>query len=171
MTYLIVTMMNPIENFTIPLITSLMTVGFGSLFAYYIIKPRFSKENLESLVEELTAPMMQNVLNEIGPQIGGQINEMLGTPNVKRAMSILSKKGVDQKASNQLRNKVAENLVGNNPVVKGVLDSLGVTPVQALELKADPLFGPLIDKAINHFLSSKPSNKVEDINTTSVFDL
>jgi len=84
--------------------------------------------------------LLQGALNDVGEQLSGIFKE----PQVKRAMSVLGKESGKVRASDALKNKVAEKAIGSSVLLKKGCEYFGITPVEAIELMQDPTFGPII---------------------------
>lgn len=84
---------------------------------------------------------LQNILNDVGDSIGTQLNEVIAQPGVSKAMSVLGKKSGEVRATNALRNRVADNLMQKYPAMNMVLQQLDITPIEGLQLLNDPMIG------------------------------
>jgi len=93
-------------------------------------------------------PDIDEVLSDVGVSIGEQLKEIFENPTVKKAYSILGKKGAEVKADTALRNKAADKLLEGYPSIGFILDQLDLTPVEGLQLLKDPLIGPFIQGAL-----------------------
>lgn len=86
--------------------------------------------------------LMQQAINDIGKQL----KKTFGDPNVKRAMSILGSQSGESRADNALREKAADAIVSQSPMIGMVLEQFGISALDGLKLMNDPLFQPLIQK-------------------------
>ena len=93
-------------------------------------------------------PDIQTVLNDVGASIGEQLSGVFEKPAVSKAMSVLGKKSGQVRADSALRKKAANALVGQIPAAGLVLDQLGMTAEEGLQLLNDPMIGPLIQNML-----------------------
>lgn len=89
-------------------------------------------------------PDIEQVLVDVGGGITEDLKGIFEKPMVKRAMSTLGKQGGEARASNALKNKVAEKALGQNILLKKALEYLDITPMEGIELMGDPQIGPVI---------------------------
>lgn len=95
---------------------------------------------------KLTLPkLIQGVLNDVG----NQLTETFAKPSVARAMGIIGAHGHESQSDNALREKVAEKVVSESPVIGKALEYFGISPVEGLKLMNDPLLAPLIQGFLN----------------------
>jgi len=71
-------------------------------------------------------------------------------------MGILGKQSGVVRADTALKNKVADKLLDNQPVLKRVIDYFDISPMEGLQLINDPMISNLIGK----FLSGNQPSKV-----------
>lgn len=95
--------------------------------------------------------LIQQVLNDVGGSISEQITSTFAEPNVKRAMTIIGRKGNEQRTDNNLRERVADKVLGASPLIGKVLDYFDITPLEGLQLYHDPIIGPFIQGAIESY--------------------
>lgn len=107
---------------------------------------------LLSLFIKRTLPnILEDVAVGAGESITENLKETFENPNVKRAMTILGKQSGDARADTALRNKAANAVVGQSPVISMALEKIGITPLEGLKLMNDPIFGPTIKGLISSF--------------------
>lgn len=95
--------------------------------------------------------LIQNVLDDVG----GQITATLKDPQVKHAMSIMGKKSGEVRADSALRERVADSVISQSPVIERVLEELDITPIEGLKLMNDPLFAPIINQVMGKLKSGQ----------------
>ena len=111
---------------------------------------------------------LPNILEEVAVEAGAQISEHLketfADPNVKKAFTILGKQSGTVRASDALRNKVSSKILDGIPSIGFLLDQLGVTPTEGLQLWNDPVVGPFIQnimkKGIGGLMSGQSKQSV-----------
>ena len=125
-------------------------------FLTCIILALYIKRTLPGILEEVAIGA--------GESISEQLNETLSSPNMKRAMSILGQKSGESRASDALRNKAANAIVEQSPVVKFALDKIGISPLEGLQLMNDPLIGQSIQGLIGSFLKGEGAGQSPQFN-------
>lgn len=111
---------------------------------------------------------LQGILDDVGSSIGTQLNEVIASPNVKKAMSVLGSKSGEVRADKALKTRVADQLMGQYPALKMVLDQFQITPLEGLSLMNDPMIGPMIKGAISKFTGSLANNGGPQLGSGSV---
>lgn len=66
------------------------------------------------------------------------IESTLSKPAVSKAMGILGKRSGEVRANDAAFNKVADFVVNSDPIVKTIVDQVGIDPTTALGLLSDP---------------------------------
>ena len=117
------------------LVTSLIVLNTALLLGMIVLLATF-KRGLPDL--------LQGALNDVG----GQLSEIFEKPQVQRAMSVLGKKSGEVRADAALKNKVASKVMGQNILLKKALDYFDITPTEGLELMADPMMGPILQRVM-----------------------
>jgi len=102
---------------------------------------------------------LPNILEDVAVGAGESITESLKktfeSPNMQRAMSILGQKSGDVRADKAVRKKAADGIMDQMPVIKMVLDKIGLSPLEGLQLMNDPTFGPMIQNFIGNIGKGK----------------
>ncbi|MBA7528935.1 hypothetical protein ES705_21139 [subsurface metagenome] len=96
-------------------------------------------------------PDIEQILVDVGENIGEQLTGIFKDPMVKQSMSVMGKKSGEMRASTALKNKVAERALGQNVLLKKALDYLDITAIEGLELLNDPTIGPTIRGLMANF--------------------
>jgi len=101
--------------------------------------------------------ILEDVALGAGESITESLKSTFESPNMQRAMSILGKQSGDVRADKALKNKAANAFMDTQPVIKMVLDKIGLSPLEGLQLFNDPTFGPMIQGIIKNFGKGKGS--------------
>lgn len=96
-------------------------------------------------------PDIDEVLSDVGADISNKLSEIFQEAPVKRAMSVLGKESGKSRASEALKNKVAEKAIGSNIVLKKALEYFDISPMEGLQLLNDPTMGPMIKGVMANF--------------------
>ena len=121
------------------------------LTAVSVVATAFLTLLLLGLYVKRTLPgILEDVAVGAGESITESLKATFETPNVKKAMSILGKQSGDVRADKALRNKAADAVMDMQPVIKMVLDKIGLSPLEGLQLLNDPTFGPMIQGFIQN---------------------
>ena len=88
--------------------------------------------------------LLHDTVQEGLDTIGTTFSEVFEKPQVKRAMTVLGKQSGEVRASDALKERIAEKAIGNSILIKKACEYFDITPVEGLELMQDPTFGPLI---------------------------
>jgi len=99
------------------------------------------------------------VVPNIGRAFQQGISETFAEPNVKRAMSILQSQGVESRVDNTTREKVADKVMESYPIAQKALEYFNITPIEGLKLMNDPMFAPIIQKAIGQLGGGTTSDR------------
>ena len=123
-----------------------------------------------AVLQVLNIIILRKFGNSIIENIGQGLNTVMGSENVKRAMSIIGKQGGNAKAVNAIKDKMAKGFINKNyGLIKIVAERLGGIDVDELIddygaeniLSAVQQLAPQLGFDINAFLSG------QNINTTN----
>lgn len=92
--------------------------------------------------------LLEDIAVSAGEQINEGIKETFANPNVKKAFTVLGKQSGVSRASEALRNKVAEKAMEGIPSLNLVLEQFDITPLEGMQLLRDPIVGPFIQGII-----------------------
>jgi len=113
---------------------------------------------LLALYVKRTLPgILEDVALGAGESITESLKTTFETPNVKKAMSILGKQSGDARADKALQKKAADAFMDQSPVLKKILNELGFSSLEAVQLFNDPTFGPMIKGFIGNITKNANS--------------
>lgn len=98
-------------------------------------------------------PDIQQVLDDVGGDIGQQLSEVFSQKQVSSKMSDLGKKSGEARAAKATRNKVINYAMDQQPAIKMILNQVGLSPEEGFALLRDPTFGPIIQGFLNKGMS------------------
>jgi hypothetical protein len=125
--------------------TVLICAGTLLFIALFLLKDKLLTSVLDS---DAVNNKIQTVLNDMGESFREGLTNMLESPAVSRANTIIGRLGHESRADDALKDKVADKLLQSNPLIGKALEYFDLTPMEGLSLINDPTLGPLIQSFI-----------------------